>query len=176
MKKRKNLKNDIVNKENNKRNLSNEKKITSKGILKFFLKVTVGMFIVALIVGSVVTLFDFKIYKSIDDVKHVKFDNILSENDKKYLLYLHENNEICDFIEPTIMEYSKKSTIPIYAVDMSEEENKENSKDTEFYIQDKEKLSINVLPAMILVEDGNIIDYQENVEGVMGLIGRFFSN
>lgn len=174
MKTKKKFKKNVV-KYNNKKELNDEKKITNKGILKFFLKVTVGMFVVALAVGAVVTLAGVKIYSSIDDVKHVKFNNILKENDEKYLLYLYEkNNEICDFIEPTILEYSKKSTIPIYAVDMSEEDNKEISTDIEFYIEDKEKLTVNLSPAMILVEDGNIVDYGENVEDVMGLIGRFF--
>ncbi|MGG7178348.1 hypothetical protein ACQPU1_12175 [Clostridium paraputrificum] len=172
MKKRKNLKNNIVNKSN----ISSEKKITNKGIFKFFIKVTVGLFILALVAGAVVTLFNIKIYKSIDDFNHVKFNSILSENDDKYLLYLYENSEVCDFIEPTILEYSKKTTIPIYVVNMSDEDNKESAKDTDFYIQDKEKLMVNLSPAMILVEDGNIVDYRENVEEVMGLIGRFFTN
>ncbi|MDV4152038.1 conjugal transfer protein TraF [Clostridium sp. AL.422] len=177
MKSTKNDKKVTVNKFKNKKSTSAEKKITNKDIIKFFIKFTVGMFLVALVVGAVVTLFDLKIYKNIDDVKHVKFNNILKESDEKYLLYLYErNNEICDFIEPTILEYSKKTTIPIYAVDMSEDENKDTYEDVEFYTEDKEKLSIDLSPAMILVESGNIVDYGENVEDVMGLIGRFYMN
>jgi len=174
VKAKKKFKKNVV-KYNNKKELNGERKITSKGILKFFLKATVGMFVVALAVGAVITLAGVKIYRSIDDIKHVKFDSILSENDEKYLIYLYEkDDDVCKYIEPTILEYFKKTTIPIYAVNMSDEENKESYDEMEIYIENKEKLTVNLSPAMILVEDGNIVDYGENVEDVMGLIGRFF--
>nr|WP_253197894.1 conjugal transfer protein TraF [Clostridium gasigenes] len=137
------------------------------------------MFIVALVGGGIVTLAGVKIYKSIDDIKHIKYNEILKLNEEKYLVYFYEeDNEICINIEPDIVKYSKKTSIPMYVVNMSNNENKEVSKKIDFYIDNsnKEKINITSSPEMYLVEDGKIVDYKDSFIDMMGLIGRFYIN